>query len=69
MANLSFIKSLKISIPSLSVQQEIVNRIENERLSVKGNEFLIGVYDKQSSPLALRIGYPPCHKIQAPGAR
>lgn len=45
MANLSFLKSLLISLPPLQTQQEIVDKIEAERKAVDGCRELIRVYE------------------------
>ena len=47
MANLSFVKSLKISIPPIEIQQSIVERIESERKIIEGNKKLIEIYTQK----------------------
>lgn len=47
MANLSFVKSLKISVPPIEIQQSIVERIESERQIIDGNKKLIEIYTQK----------------------
>lgn len=47
MANLSFIKSLKIPLPTIEEQEEIVNRIEQEQRLVDANKELIKIYEQR----------------------
>jgi type I restriction enzyme M protein len=47
MANLSFIKTLKIPLPDLAMQQEIVKRIDSEKNIVKGNINLITAFEQK----------------------
>jgi len=47
MANLSFIRGLKIPLPPLETQQKIVAEIELERELVEANKKLIGIYEKK----------------------
>ncbi len=47
MANLSFVKSLEIPLPPLSVQQEIVAKIEAERKVIDGCRELIKTYEEK----------------------
>ena len=45
MANLSFVRSLKIPLPSLDIQQSIVDRIMEEQRLIDGNLRLIEIYE------------------------
>ena len=47
MANLSFIRTLKIPLPDIKIQLEIVARIEGELTGVKGAEYLIGSFEQK----------------------
>lgn len=47
MANLSFIRTLKIPLPGLPTQQDIVKRIDNEKNIVKGNVDLIRAFEQK----------------------
>jgi type I restriction enzyme M protein len=47
MANLSFVKSLKISVPPIEIQQTIVGKIESERQIIEGNKKLIEIYTQK----------------------
>jgi type I restriction enzyme M protein len=47
MANLSFIRSLKIPLPDIQIQQEIVARLEDELTGVKGAGYLIGSFEQK----------------------
>ncbi len=47
MANLSFVKGLTISIPPIKIQNQIVEKLEEERQIVKGNKKLIETYTQK----------------------
>jgi type I restriction enzyme M protein len=47
MANISFIKSLEISLPSLEIQKEIVTKIEDERKIIDGCRELMVRYEEK----------------------
>mgnify|MGYP001412495661 CR=1 FL=1 len=47
MANLSFIRSLKVPLPDIQIQQEIVARLEDEMKGVKGAGYLVGSFEQK----------------------
>ena len=47
MANLRFVRELRIHLPSLSIQQEIVTQIESEQEMVNTNKKLIEVFEQK----------------------
>ena len=47
MANLSFIKSLEIKIPPVEIQDQIVEKLDSERMIIEGNKKLIKIYTKK----------------------
>jgi restriction endonuclease S subunit len=47
MANLSFVKSLKIPLPPIETQKEIVAQIEEEQKLVDSNKQLIEIFEKK----------------------
>jgi restriction endonuclease S subunit len=47
MANLSFIRTLKIPLPGIDIQQDIVKRIDSEKNIVKGNVDLIMAFKQK----------------------
>jgi len=47
MANLSFIKSLKIPLPPIGIQQQIVAQVENEQKTVDSNKELITLFEQK----------------------
>ena len=47
MANLSFVRSLKIPLPPLSVQQKIVAQIESEQKKVTGTKELVEIFEQK----------------------
>ncbi len=47
MANLSLVKGMRIPLPPLSEQQQIVTRIEQEQQLVNGNKKLISLYEQK----------------------
>ena len=47
MANLSFVKSLKIPLPPIDVQQQIVNQIKKEQRLVGANKELLTLFEQK----------------------
>ncbi|MFA5616265.1 MAG: N-6 DNA methylase [Arcobacteraceae bacterium] len=47
MANLSFVKNLEIPLPPLEIQEEIVRKIEIERMLVESSKELIAIYEQK----------------------
>ncbi len=47
MANLSFVKSLKIPLPPIDVQQQIVTQIESEQKIINENKKLIEIFEQK----------------------
>ena len=47
MANLKFIKSQKIPLPTLDIQKSIIQNIEYERKIIEGNKKLIELYNQK----------------------
>lgn len=45
MANLSFVRSLKVPLPSLEIQKQLVAQIEEEQKIVEANKKLIEIYE------------------------
>jgi type I restriction enzyme M protein len=55
MANLSFVRELKISLPPLATQQAIVAEIEAEQALVAANRELIGLFEKKIQATLARV--------------
>ena len=55
MANLSFIRNLKIIIPNIEIQKTIINRIETEREVIESNQRLIQVYEERIKKVIERV--------------
>ncbi len=55
MANLSFVKSLEIPLPSLEVQQQIVDAIEAERTHVESARTLIDLYTQKTQSTIAKL--------------
>ena len=53
MANLNFVKELKIPLPALSEQKEIVQKLLNIESIIEGNKRLIEMYTQK---IQSRIG-------------
>ena len=49
MANLSFVKSLKIPLPPIKIQEEIVQQLNYENTIVEQNKVLIRIFEKKIS--------------------
>ena len=47
MANLSFVRELKIPLPSIDVQKKIVSSLEEVEQVIEGNKNLITVYSQK----------------------
>lgn len=47
MANLSFVRKLKMPLPSIKIQQQIVNRIEKEQKIINANKELITIFENK----------------------
>jgi type I restriction enzyme M protein len=54
-ASVSTLKSMKIPLPPLDIQREIVARIEGERAIVEGNRELIRLYEEKVKKVIERV--------------